>query len=203
MNQSDNLLRVEIDVAYSGGVLSTRLCFAPCRRREYVEFLNNSEQPVNLTGGSSSRERDCCESENVVLPVSALLFSGEVRGVARSGVFRFFPALRTDTERLSSPLWRPASRIRGRSGVKDPGGSVATVFPILHPGTTRVIDRTASLERILGSGIPTIRQLVTCTLPEGDSGQGKQCGLARTSPGSRLRFPNPFSPDGTVSKMQR
>jgi hypothetical protein len=182
MNQADNRLGFEIDVASPPGcVVINEIMFAPfAGEGEYVEFLNNSEQPVNLTGwrliGGSGTS---VNPKTLLLPrVSSPLLPGRCAVVAEdSGIFRFFPALLgTDTDRVVIPrVWE--TRLNNGGGeivLKDPGGSVAdSVFysPSWH--NPAVIDRSGrSLERIQRS-----RQLVhVCAPGGGDPCQGKQRG---------------------------
>jgi hypothetical protein len=209
MNQSDNLLRVEIDVAsLPGGVVVNEIMFAPLAGEgEYVEFMNNSDQPVNLTGwqivaGSGTT----VNPKTLILPrVRSPLLPGRCAVVAEdSGIFRFFPALSgADTERVVIPrVWETRLNNAGEYIVlKDQGGSVAdSVFysPSWH--NPAVIDRTGrSLERILASGRSNDPgNWSTCALPEGGTpARGNSVALARSSSvGVVSSFPNPFSPDG-------
>ena len=209
MNQADNRLSFEIDVASPpGGVVINEIMFAPfAGEGEYVEFLNNSEQPVNLTGwrliGGSGTS---VNPKTLLLPrVSSPLLPGRCAVVAEdSGIFRFFPALLgTDTDRVVIPrVWEiRLNNAGGEIVLKDPGGSVAdSVFysPSWH--NPAVIDRSGrSLERIRASGQSNDPgNWSTCVLPEGGTpARGNSVGIRRTSPeGVVSSFPNPFSPDG-------
>ena len=209
MNQSNDWLSVEIDVAsLPWGVVINEIMFAPfAGEGEYVEFLNNSDQAVNLTGWRlTARSGTAVNPKTLVLPrVRSPLLPGKCAVVAEdSGVFHFFPSLSgADTERVViPPVWE--TRLNNAGGdlvLKDPGGGVAdSVFysPSWH--NPAVIDRTGrSLERILGSGHSNDPgNWSTCTLPEGGTpARGNSVALARASPeGVVSCFPNPFSPDG-------
>ena len=209
MNQSNDWLGVEIDVAsLPGGVVINEIMFAPfAGEGEYVEFLNNSDQPVSLTGWRLiARSGTSVNPKTLVFPrVRSPLFPGRCAVVAEdSGVFHFFPSLSgADTERVViPPVWE--TRLNNTGGdlvLKDPGGGVAdSVFysPSWH--NPAVIDRTGrSLERILASGHSNDpANWSTCVLPEGGTpARGNSVALTRTSPeGVVSCFPNPFSPDG-------
>jgi hypothetical protein len=208
-DQSDNLLNLEIDVASRpGGVVINEIMFAPfAGEGEYVEFLNNGDQPVSLSrwrltaGGASS-----AVPKTMILPFAGSpLLPGKCAVAAEdSGLFRFFPALigagggavvipRTWETRLNNAgecLW-----------LADSQGSVVDSVcysPSWH--NPAVIDRTGrSLERILGTGNSNDPgNWSTCTLPEGGTpGARNSVALSGIVPeGTVAASPNPFSPDG-------
>jgi hypothetical protein len=208
-DQSDNWLDMEIDVAQiPGGVVINEIMFAPFTGEgEYVEFLNNSDQPVNLTGWQLIAGKvTSANPKTLVLPtVRSPLLPGKCAAIAEDpGIFRFFPALLgADTERVVIPrVWETRLNNAGEDLVlKDARGTVVdSVFysPSWH--NPAVIDRAGrSLERILASGSSNDSgNWSTCALPEGGTpARGNSVALARASPGGVVSsFPNPFSPDG-------
>ena len=209
MNPSNDLLRVDIDVAtLPGGVVINEIMFAPfAGEGEYVEFLNNSDQPVNLTGWHLiGRSGTSVNPRTLVLPrFRSPLLPGRCAVVAEdSGIFRFFPSLSgADSERVVIPaVWE--TRLNNTGGdlvLKDPGGSLADTVdysPSWH--NPAVIDRTGrSLERMLASGHSNDpANWSTCVLPAGGTpARGNSVALTRTAPGGVVSCsPNPFSPDG-------
>jgi hypothetical protein len=209
LNQSDNWRKVEIDVVpLPGGVVINEIMFAPLSGEgEYVEFLNNSDLPVNLTGWRLVAGKGTSASpKTLILPrVRSPLVPGRCAVVAEdSGIFNFFPALlKIDSERVIIPRsWETRLDNGGKDLVlKDPQGyAIDSVFysPSWH--NPAVIDRTGrSLERILASGHSNDpANWSTCVLPEGGTpARGNSVALTRASPGGVVSaLPNPFSPDG-------
>jgi hypothetical protein len=209
MNQSDNLLCCEIDVeAPPRSVVINEIMFAPCAGEgEYVEFLNTSGCSVNLGGwqlvaGSGT----LATPRTIVFPgVRAPVPPGGFALAAEdSGLFHFFPALRTrDTGSVIIPrVWETRLNNTGMDLVlKDAHGSVVdSVFYTPSWHNPAVINRTGrSLERILPSGDSNDpANWSTCTRPEGGTPAGENSVALTPGPpaGVVSASPNPFSPDG-------
>ena len=209
MNQSDNMLSLEVDVAANpAGVVINEIMFAPLPGEgEYIEFLNNSNQPVNLsgwrlTGGSATTAKP----KTLVLPrIRSSLLPGRCAVAAEdSGIFHFFPSLpgKDSGSIIIPPVWETRLNNAGEDlelrGVRGDVVDSVFYFPSWH--NPAVIDRTGrSLERILASGSSNDPgNWSTCTLPEGGTpARGNSVALARASPGGAVSAsPNPFSPDG-------